>query len=111
MFGLESAGTGQRAARGTFLEWKFHQPPIEKARTMNNGKPLNEDMQYLNGRVDALSALLLAVAGETMNKEHFRSAGNARLESLERTLLNTTVSESHLQAIAHTREWLNNLTG
>ena len=78
---------------------------------MNNGKPLNEDMQYLNGRIDALASVLLAVAEETMSKEHFRSAGNARLESLERTLLNTTVADSHLLAIAHTREWLNNLTG
>lgn len=78
---------------------------------MNTKKPLSEDMHYLNGRIDAMASVLLAVAGETMNKEHFRSAGNARLESLERTLLNTTVSESHLQAIAHTREWLNNVTG
>lgn len=78
---------------------------------MENEKPLNKDMQYLNGRIDALAALLLAVAGETMSKEHFRSAGNARLESLERTLLNTTVADSHLLAIAHTREWLNNVTG
>ena len=72
---------------------------------------MNDDIQYLNGQIDALTALLLAVAGETMSKEHFRSAGNARLESLERTLLNTTVADSHLLAIAHTREWLNNLTG
>jgi hypothetical protein len=74
-------------------------------------KPLNEDMQYLNGRIDALSALLLAVAGETLTQQGFRMAGNARLESLERTLLNTTVADSHLLAIAHTREWLNNVTG
>lgn len=78
---------------------------------MKNGKPLNEDMQYLNGRIDALASLLLAVAGETMSKEHFRTAGNARLESLESTLLNTTAADSHLLAIAHTREWLNNVTG
>lgn len=78
---------------------------------MTGEKPLNEDMQYLIGRIDALTALVLAMAGETMTREGFRSAGDARLESLERTLLNTTVSETHLLAIAHTREWLNTVAG
>ena len=76
-----------------------------------NKKPLNEDMQYLNGRIDALAALLLAVAGETMSRRAFREAGNARLENLEGTLLNTPASDSHLEGIAHTRAWLNHVTG
>jgi hypothetical protein len=83
---------------------------MKRARTMNEKQPVNTDMQYLNGRIDALTALLLAVAGETMSRQSFRSAGNTRLENLEGTLLNTQASDAHLAAIAHTREWLNKAT-
>lgn len=77
----------------------------------NKDTPLNEDIQYLNGQIDALTALLLAVAGSTMTKDAFRQAGNQRLTSLENTMLHTPVAESRLMAIAHTKDWLNNVTG
>lgn len=32
---ISVAVRAKMAARGTFLEWKFHQPPIERARAMN----------------------------------------------------------------------------
>lgn len=99
------------AARDTFLEWEFHQPPSERASAMTKQEtPLNQDMQYLLGRIDALTALVLAVAGETMSREGFRQAGNARLENLEGTLLNTTATERHLLGVTHTRDWLNHVT-
>ncbi|WP_426304048.1 hypothetical protein ACN9MJ_13615 [Acidovorax facilis] len=74
-------------------------------------KPLNEDIQYLNGQIDALTALVLAVAGSTMTKEAFRQEGNDRLTNLENTLLHSPVAESRLLAIAHMKEWLNHVTG
>ena len=64
----------------------------------------------LKGIDPLLTALLLAVAGETMSRQSFRSAGNTRLENLEGTLLNTQASDAHLAGIAHTREWLNKVT-
>lgn len=78
---------------------------------MKEKKVLTEDMQYLTGRIDALTSLVLAIAGQTMSRESFLATGNMRLESLEGTLLNTTASESRLLAIAHTREWLNSVAG
>ena len=77
----------------------------------DQGKPLNEDIQYLNGQIDALTALLLAVAGSTMSKEAFRQTGNQRLTNLENTLLHSPVAESRLMAIAHMKEWLDHVTG
>jgi hypothetical protein len=77
----------------------------------DKGKPLNEDIQYLNGQIDALTALLLAVAGSTMSKEAFRQTGNQRLTNLENTLLHSPVAESRLLAIAHMKEWLDRVTG
>ena len=74
-------------------------------------KPLNEDIQYLNGQIDSLTALLLAVADAAMTTEEFRQQGNRRLAYLENVLLNSPAPETRLLAIAHTREWLNNLTG
>ena len=75
------------------------------------GKPLNEDIQYLNGQIDALTALVLAIAGSTMTKEAFREAGNQRLANLGDTLLHSPVAESRLLAIEHMKEWLNHVTG
>lgn len=76
----------------------------------NKGKPLSEDIQYLNGQIDALTALLLAVADAAMTKEEFRHQGNRRLAYLESALLNSPAPENRLLAIAHTKEWLNKVT-
>ena len=76
-----------------------------------DSKPLNEDIQYLNGQIDALTALLLAVAGSTMTMEAFRDSGNQRLTNLENAMLHTPVAESRLLAVAHMKDWLNHVTG
>lgn len=78
---------------------------------MSEKKPLVEDTHYLTGRIDALTSLLLAVAAETMTRQQLRIAGNARLEALEGTLLNTQATDAHLAGIAHTRDWLDQVTG
>lgn len=74
-------------------------------------KQLNENIQYLNGRVDALAALLLGVANHTLQREEFRRESLERLDRLETTLLNQATPEARLKAIADTRKWLEVLTG
>ena len=75
-----------------------------------DNKPLNEDIQYLNGQIDALHTLLLVVAESAMSKQEFRQAGGRRLSALESTFLNTTASDTRLAAIAHTKDWLAHVT-
>jgi hypothetical protein len=67
---------------------------------------LNEDIHYLNGQIDALTALLLAVAGNTMSKHDFRESGLQRLQAVETALLPEAVPETRLIAIEHMRQWL-----
>ena len=74
-------------------------------------KPLNEDIQYLNGQIDALHTLLLVVAESVMSKQEFHQIGSSRLAALESTLLNTTAPDARLAAIAHTKDWLLHVTG
>ena len=69
-------------------------------------KPLNEDIHYLNGQIDALTALVLAIAGSTMDKEQFRQQALARLDSLETMTLPKSVPEARLRGIEDMRRWL-----
>lgn len=77
---------------------------------MSTEKPLNEDIHYLHGQIDALTALLLAVAGSTMDKHQFRDAGLSRLQSVETALLHEAVPESRLIGVEHMRKWLSEVT-
>ena len=77
---------------------------------MSTEKPINEDIHYLHGQIDALTALLLAVAESTMDKHQFRESGLKRLQAVETALLNKTVPESRLIAIDRMRDWLSHVT-
>lgn len=75
-----------------------------------SNKPLNEDIHYLNGQIDALTALVLALANCTVDKHEFRTEGLERLQSVETALLHQAVPESRLIAIDHMKQWLENMT-
>lgn len=78
-------------------------------QTMSN-KPLNEDIHYLNGQIDALTALVLALANCTVDNDEFRTEGLERLQSVETALLHQAVPESRLIAIDHMKQWLESVT-
>ena len=78
-------------------------------QTMSN-KPLNEDIHYLNGQIDALTALVLAIANCTVDKDDFHTEGLERLQSVETALLHQAVPESRLIAIDHMKQWLESVT-
>ncbi|WP_415796080.1 hypothetical protein [Comamonas aquatilis] len=75
-----------------------------------SNKPLNEDIHYLNGQIDALTALVMAVANCTVDKHEFRTSGLLRLQAVETALLHQSVPESRLIAIEHMKQWLENVT-
>ncbi len=73
-------------------------------------EPLNRDLEYLNGQIDALMALVLALAANTMGKDAFRTSALTRLTALEDALIGQPVRETRLLAVTHTKDWIKNVT-
>ena len=76
---------------------------------MNTNIPFNRDPDYVQGQLDALRALILALA-QSVPKEDFRSQGLERLEMLRTATLGQPVSDTRLAAIDHAESWLRQVT-
>lgn len=73
-------------------------------------KPLNEDINYLQGQIHGLRALVLALADTLMDKETFRQEGKRKLETQRTALLSAAVVETTLDGIDEVVAWLSNVT-
>lgn len=71
--------------------------------------PLIRDPEYVQGQIDALHAMLLAVASKLLDPGEFRDVAMPALESQRNSLLNKSVSESRLQAIDRAIDWVKTL--
>lgn len=72
---------------------------------------LEKDPEYVQGQIDSLYALVLAIAGETMTKEDFLTAGTRRLEGARVPVLNSKSSDARLKAIDVAEVWLKSVVG
>lgn len=72
-------------------------------------QPLIHDPAYVQGQIDALRSLILALAQE-QPKAQFRALGVARLEALRVALLSQPVSETRLLAVDHCEDWIRKVT-
>jgi len=75
-----------------------------------NSKPLNQDINYLQGQLHGQQALLLGLANLLLSKEQFRAQGLARLALERDTLLSQPVAETTLRGIDAIETWLLNVT-
>jgi len=72
--------------------------------------PAFKDPHYVQGQIDALHALILAIADRTMDKDEFRESAIARLAAARDALLTTEVSDAHLAAIDVATGWVKTVT-
>ena len=69
-------------------------------------KPLNQDIDYLHGQIDAIKALIFAIA-RLHPAEDVLESFEARLEALRTALLAEPVAEARLIALDHMQIELN----
>lgn len=74
-------------------------------------KSLCHDLDYIQGQIEVLRALVLAVA-QNMDKEFFREQALQRLETLRTVLVNSERPEAdtRLLAVEHSEEWIKKIT-
>ena len=77
----------------------------------DDDKPLVHNLDYIQGQIQSLQALVLAVA-QSMDKNVFRDQAIQRLESLRTVLVNSERPEADtkLLAVDHYEEWVKKIT-
>jgi len=73
-------------------------------------EPIERDASYIEGRLDAVCAILLGVAGAAMTRAEFREESLARLTMLKESLAESVISEQRMQAIDDVEKWLRDVT-
>lgn len=69
-------------------------------------KEPNSELEFLNGKINALVEVVMALARHSMTVEQFRSSALPALERLETRSLNTQASDQYLLGIQVLRGWL-----
>lgn len=77
---------------------------------MNSSLPINQDINYLQGQIQGLQALVLALANLAVGPEEFRDEGLVRLQAERDAVLPLPVAERTLAGIDATETWLLNVT-
>ena len=75
-----------------------------------NMKPLNQDINYLQGQIQGLQALILALANLSVGPQEFREECLVRLQAERDTALALPIAETTLAGIDATEAWLLNVT-
>lgn len=77
----------------------------------DQSKPLCHDLDYIQGQIESLKALVLAVA-QNMDREFFREQALQRLEIVRTVLVHSERQESdtRLLAVEHCEEWVKTIT-
>jgi hypothetical protein len=73
--------------------------------------PLNQDINYLQGQIHGLRALVLGLANLLLEKDAFRQEGVQRIEMARTALLMAPVMETTLDGLNEVETWLLNVTG
>lgn len=75
-----------------------------------NSVPINQDINYLQGQIQGLQALVLALANLAVGPEDFRDEGLVRLQAERDTAMALSIAEQTLAGIDATEAWLLNVT-
>ncbi len=77
----------------------------------DDDKPLAHNLDYIQGQIESLQALVLAVA-QVMDKDEFREQAVQRLESLRTALVNSERPEADtkLLAVDNCEVWVKKIT-
>ena len=81
----------------------------EKEKPLNNNDPIFKDPDYIQGQIQALTALIFALA-QTMPKDVFRQYALQRLEIAKTAILPMPVSDARLAAIENFESMIKQLT-
>jgi hypothetical protein len=78
---------------------------------LDQSKPLYHDLDYIQGQIESVKALVLAVA-QNMDKDFFREQALQRLETLRTVHVHSERPEAdtRLLAVEHTEEWVKKIT-
>ena len=71
---------------------------------------LNQDINYLQGQVHGLQALLLGMANLLLDPMQFQEEGLKRLSAVRDAVMSQPVQETTLAGIDATETWLRNAT-
>lgn len=71
---------------------------------------LNQDINYLQGQIHGLQALLLGLANLLADKDAFRQQGLVRIETVRTALLGQPVQETTIAGLDAIETWLLNVT-
>ena len=72
-------------------------------------EPLLKNPEYIQGQIDALHALVLAVAQE-LPSAVFRDNALARLQAIRNVLINQHVGDARIAAVDAASEWAKTLS-
>lgn len=72
--------------------------------------PSEKSIEYLDGKINALVEVVMALARHSMSVEQFRGSVLPALERLETHSLNSHVSDQHLLGIQVMRGWMDEQT-
>ena len=75
-----------------------------------NSVPLNQDINYLQGQLHGLQALLLGMANLLLSKDQFRQEARVRLEMTRTAILSQPVAETTLLGIDAVESWMLKVT-
>jgi hypothetical protein len=77
----------------------------------DDDKPLAHNLDYIQGQIESLQALILAVA-QVMDKDAFREQAIQRLETLRTVLVNSERPEAdtRLLAVDNCEDWVKKIT-
>lgn len=75
-----------------------------------NSKPLDQDINYLQGQIDGLKALLLGIANLTLDAREFREQGLQRIGIARDAVMSQPVPDSRIAGIDVVETWLKNVT-
>ena len=75
-----------------------------------NSVPLNQDINYLQGQLHGLQALLLGMANLLLSKDQFRQEARVRLEMTRTSILSQPVAETTLLGIDAVESWMLKVT-
>ncbi len=71
-------------------------------------EPLTQNPEYVQGQIDALYALVLALA-QDMPKDAFLEQARTRLEAQRNVLINSPVSDARIAAVDAAIGWVKSL--
>ncbi|MCF8156427.1 MAG: hypothetical protein K9K35_10515 [Rhodoferax sp.] len=73
-------------------------------------EPLNQDINYLQGQIQGLQALVLAIANLTVGPEEFRDEGLVRIQAERDAAVALPIAERTLAGIDASAAWLLSVT-